>query len=111
MNLGLIFARIKLKARKFLEELRKYPCITNSTKEAFCAIIVTALTMDDIEILTNGDMCAGNNFYAKHIGREGPCLVGGNDSFDDEWAFKVIDDALSFVDKKENVNGNAQVRI
>lgn len=87
-----------MKAREFLLQIRRTPGMYAANKEAFCAMIVTALQMDDIEFMIPGHGSNTGNFYAKHIGRKGSAIVGCNDSFDDVWAHAVVDDALSLLD-------------
>lgn len=86
-----------MKAKEYLENMRKAPLMFASNKEAFCAQIVTSLIMDDVTINCPGPGSSSGNFYAKHIGHYGAAIIGCNDSFDEEWAFNVIDDALSFI--------------
>lgn len=86
-----------MKAKYLLNKLREAPKMCASNKEAFCAIVLTALSMEDIFIDMPGPGTAGGSFYAKHIGHQGNAIVGCNDPFDDEWAHSVIDDAIIFI--------------
>lgn len=86
-----------MKAKDYLEQLRKTPRMFASNKESFCAQVLTALIMDDVEFNMTGPGSSGGNFYAKHIGHQGSAIIGCNDPFDDEWAHSVVDDALSFI--------------
>lgn len=88
-----------MKAKDYLAKLRQAPGMFASNKESFCAQVITALIMDDIEFKIPGPGSDVGNFYAKHIGRQGSAIIGCNDPFDDEWAHAVIDDALSFIGK------------
>lgn len=99
-----------MKAQEFLQKMRYAPGMYASNKESFCAQVVTALIMDDINFHCPGYGNSVGNFYAKHIGHYGNSIVGCNDSFDDDWAHSVIDDALSFIAKeKSRHNINYQV--
>lgn len=88
-----------MKAKDYLGKLRRAPRMFASNKESFCAQVLTALIMDDVEFEVPGDGNSGGNFYAKHIGHQGCAIIGCNDPFDDEWAHAVVDDALSFIKK------------
>lgn len=84
-------------AKEYLNMMRRAPKMKASSKEAFCAQVITALIMDDIKFEVPGHGSNSGNFYAKHIGHQGSAIVGCNDPFDDKWAHAVIDDALSFI--------------
>jgi hypothetical protein len=79
------------KAKSLLLSLKNYPQQYALIKESFIIRVSTILEM----IL---DDFVANEFYIRHLKTVGCTYVDLNKSFDDEWACKVVDDALSLIE-------------
>jgi hypothetical protein len=84
------------KGKEILTITRRTPRMFAYHRESFINRVATVLEMLDVTFEVT-------EFYGKHLGTYGAAYLTVSDTFDDEWAHTVIDDALSMIEKMENV--------
>jgi hypothetical protein len=82
-----------MKAKDFILMIKKSPRMFAETKEGFLCRITTALAMEDID---------SKELYPRHLQMYGNMFINLTHWFNDEWANKVIDDALEIIEKRDN---------
>lgn len=88
---------IKKKAADLISHARRAPAMIATSKEAFMAIVCTALEMAGVHLKLQ-------DFYLVHIKTRGSVYVDLHEEVrgNDEWAHKVCDDALARLEDKSN---------
>ena len=83
---------MKEKALQKLEMMRKHSRMYAQTKEAFLMRVFTIIEFCDITEPPGA--------YFKHLKMQGPVALDIKDSFTEEWAQAVIDDAIKLLNEK-----------
>lgn len=80
-----------VKAKEILALTRKTPGMFAYHRESFLNRIATVLEILEIDFEIT-------DFYAKHLGTHGSIYLTLSDTFDDNWAHAVIDDAFQMIE-------------
>lgn len=84
------------RAKEILAITRKAPGMFAYYRESLLSRVATVLEMAEVDFVAT-------KFYGKHAGTYGNTYKTLHDTFDDNWAHQVIDDALKMIEEKENV--------
>lgn len=89
---------ITKRAVDLITNLRRAPAMWATTKEAFMAIVCTALDMAGVRLKSE-------EFFLVHIKTSGSVYVDLHEETrgNDEWAHKVCDDAIARLEAKSNL--------
>jgi len=78
------------KAIEILTKWRKTPCMYASDYEAWMTMVLAIMEFVDVRNESPG-------FFKKHIGTYGNSYLNLDKKLDDEWAHKVIDEAINII--------------